>query len=177
MKTRLIITSIVLCFCNHFLKAQDTITRDMIYHATVRILSDPSFNYSGTLFEVNDSSISISSRRIKDLNSGNVEAVRFPVEDLEYIYTNKAGSGGKGALIGAASGVALGALFGAVTANSTILSAGENMAVFGSFGFVVGAPLGFIYGKAAGHKTTRINGSMDEFNVNKEILKDYAIKK
>jgi hypothetical protein len=78
----------------------------MIYKTTVRILSDPSFSCYGALYEVNDSSISISSRRVEDYYSGNVETLRFPIEDVKVIYTHKPRSSGRGALIGAASGVA-----------------------------------------------------------------------
>ena len=177
MKTRLIITSIILCGCGYFLKAQDTVTRDMIYKTTVRILSDPSFTCNGALYEVKDSSISISSRRIKDYYSGNVESLRFPVEDIKVIYTNKPGNGKRGAKIGAVTGVAFGMLFGAAIANQGMLGVGGSMLFYASFGLVIGTPTGFIVGKISGHKRTPINGSKDEFNLNKDKLKDYAIKK
>ena len=176
MKTRLIITGIILCACVYFLKAQDTITRDMIYKTTVRILSDPSFTCYGALYEVKDSSISISSRRLKDYNSGKVEALTFPVNDLNVIHTNKPGNGRRGALKGAAYGFAAGAFFGLISASGTIFSPAGNMLFFGSAGLAVGIPSGYIIGKIAGHKRTKINGSMVEFNRNKDKLKDYAIK-
>ena len=115
MRSSLIIASLVLSCCVHSLKAQDTITRDMIYKTTVRILSDPSFSCYGALYEVNDSSISISSRRIKDYNSMEVETLRFPMEDINVINIHKPGYGRKGALIGAASGIAVGVLLGVVS--------------------------------------------------------------
>lgn len=177
MKTRLIITSIILCGCSHFLKAQETITRDMIYKTTVRILSDPSFTCYGALYEVNDSSISISSRRIKDYYSGNVESLRFPVGDVKVIYTNKPGNGRRGALKGVVYGVALGTLLGLINTSQTILPPGGDMLLGATCGLIVGAPAGFIVGKIAGHNRTQINGSMDEFNLNKDKLKDYAIRK
>jgi len=177
MKTKLIIISIIFCGCAYFLKAQDTVTRDMIYKTSVRILSDPSFACYGALYEVNDSSISISSRRIEDYYSGNVEALRIPVEVLNVIYITENGYGRRGAWIGAASGVAFGALFGAATAWGTIFGPGANMAIFASFGFVVGVPTGFIVGKIASHKRTAIKGSMDKFNLKKDQLTNYAIKK
>jgi len=177
MKTRLLIASIILCSCMNSMNAQDPVTRDMIYKTTVRILSDPSFNCYGALYEVNDSSIAISSRRLKDYNLGKVETLRFPVGDLKLIYTNKPGNGGKGARIGAISGVALGALFGLAAKDAGMLGAGGSMLFYASFGLVIGTPTGFIVGKIAGHKRIPINGSMDEFNLNKDKLKDYAIKK
>ena len=177
MKTRLLISSIILCVCTPFLNAQDTITRDMIYRTTVRILSDPSFTCYGALYEVNDSSISISSRRLKDYNSGKVETLRFPVEDLKIIYTDKPGNGRRGVWKGAVYGAASGALFGLVTASNTILSPAGNMAICALGGIVIGVPTGFAIGKIAGHKRTAINGSMDKFNLNRDKLNEYAIKK
>ena len=177
MKASIIIVCIILSSCGHSLRAQDTITRDMIYHALVRILSDPSFKCYGALYEVNDSSILISSRRLKDYNSGNVEALRFPIEDVKVIYVDKPGSGGRGALKGAAYGVALGTLFGVLSGGNAVLRRGDAMLGGAVGGFVVGVPTGFIVGKIEGHKRTPINGSMDEFNLNKDKLKDYAIKK
>jgi len=177
MKTRIIITGILLCGCSHFLRAQDTVTRDMIYKTSVRILSDPHFVCRGALYEVNDSSISISSRRLEDYYGGKVEALRFPVEDLNVIYTYKPG-GGLGALKGAAYGVALGALFGLISGGNAVFTRGEATGLWAAGGFLVGVPTGFIVGKTRGHKKrTPIYGSMDEFNLNKDKLKEYAIKK
>jgi hypothetical protein len=143
----------------------------------VRILSDPSFKCKGALYEVKDSSISISSRRMQDYNSGKVESLSFPVEDLKVIHTRKYGNGRKGAWIGAVSGFAAGALLGLVAWDDTMLGPAGTVAFYASCGTLFGTPIGFIVGKRAGHKKTRINGSMDEFNLNKDKLKDYAIKK
>lgn len=177
MKSRLIWIGIFLCGCGHFLTAQNTVTRDRIYKTSVRILSDPSFTCYGALYEVKDSSITISSRYLKHYNSGKVESVIFPVADLKVIHTNKPRNGLRGAKIGAITGAAFGMLFGAATANNTILGPAGSMAFFGSFGLVLGAPAGFAVGKITGHQRTPINGSMDEFNLNRDKLKDYAIKK
>jgi hypothetical protein len=177
MRTSIIIASIILCICGHSLKAQGTITREMIYKTSVRILSDPSFKCKGALYEVKDSSISISSRRMQDYNSGKVESLSFPVEDLKVIHTRKYGNGRKGAWIGAVSGFAAGALLGLAAWDDTMLGPAGTVAFYASCGLLFGTPIGFIVGKRAGHKKTRINGSMDEFNLNKDKLKDYAIKK
>ena len=177
MRTSKTIACLILCCCANSIKAQDTLTRNMIYKTTVRILSDPSFKCKGALYEVKDSSISISSRRIEDYNSGKVESLSFPVGDLKLIHTRKTGNGGKGAWIGAVSGLAAGALLGLAATNGTLLSPAGDMALYGSFGALLGTPIGFTVGRIAGHKKTRINGSMDEFNLNKDELTDYAIKK
>jgi hypothetical protein len=177
MRTSIIIASIILCSCGHSLKAQGTITREMIYKTSVRILSDPSFKCKGALYEVKDSSISISSRRIQDYNSGKVESLSFPVEDLKVIHTRKYGNGRKGTWIGAVSGFAAGALLGLAAWDDTMLGPAGTVAFYASCGLLLGTPIGFIVGKSAGHKKTRINGSMDKFNLKKDELTDYAIKK
>ncbi len=176
MRSSLIIASLILSICVHSLKAQDTITRDMIYRTTVRILSDPSFSCYGALYEVNDSSISISSRRIKDYYSREVEALRFPMEDINVINIHKPGYGRKGALIGAASGIALGVLMEAVS-DPGYSTRGLMVAGGAAMGLIVRAPTGFIAGKIAGYNHIPIKGSRDEFDLNKEELKEYAIKK
>jgi hypothetical protein len=177
MRTSKTIACLILCCCIHTLNAQDNITREMIYKTSVRILSDPSFKCKGALYEVKDSSISISSRRIQDYNSGKVESISFPVEDLKVIHTRKYGNGRKGTWIGAVSGFAAGALLGLAAWDDTMLGPAGTVAFYASCGTLFGTPIGFIVGKRAGHKKTRINGSMDEFNLNKDRLKDYAIKK
>jgi hypothetical protein len=161
----------------NLMNAQDTVTQKRIYKTKVRILSDPSFTSYGVLYEVNDSSILISSRRLKHYNSGDVETSRFPVGDLKLIHTRKKGNGGKGAWIGAVSGVALGALIGMASGGNGVLNTGDATAIGAVFGFVVGVPTGFISGRIAGHKKIPINGSMDEFNLIKDELTDYAIQK
>ena len=177
MRTSIIIAGLIIRCCANSIKEQDTITRKRIYKTTVRILSDPSFKCKGALYEVKDSSISISSRQIQDYNSGKVESLSFPVEDLKVIHTRKYGNGRKGAWIGAVSGFAAGAMLGLAAWDATMLGPAGTVAFYASCGLLFGTPIGFIVGKSAGHKKTRINGSMDEFNLNKDRLKDYAIKK
>lgn len=89
MKTRLLIIVIISCGCGHFLTAQDTLTREMIYKSSVQLLSDPSFDCRGALYEASGSSISISSKCIEDYYSGKVETSRFPAGDFKFIHTQK----------------------------------------------------------------------------------------
>ena len=71
----------------------------------------------------------------------------------------------------------MGTLYGVLSGGNAVLNRGEAMFVGAVGGFVVGVPTGFIVGKIVGHKRTPINGSMDEFNLNKDKLKGYSIKK
>jgi hypothetical protein len=79
----------------------------MIYKTSVKIVSDPSFKCYGALYEVNDSSISISSKRVKDYYNGNLELTKLPVEDVKFILTPTPGSGRRGAWREADFGAAL----------------------------------------------------------------------
>ena len=117
MKTRLLIISIILCACGQFLTAQDTITREMIYKSTMRILSDPSFDYQGDLYEVNGSSISLSSICFQNYYSGNHEKSGFPAGNFNFIQTQKPLNGKKETWKEVASGIACAVLFEVLTDN------------------------------------------------------------
>ena len=54
---------------------------------------------------------------------------------------------------------------------------GEAIGVLAVSGLIVVAPTGFIVGNIAGHKRIPINGSMDRYNLYKDELKGYSIKK
>jgi hypothetical protein len=82
----------------------------MIYKTSVKIVSDPSFKCYGALYEVNDSSISISSKRVKDYYSGNLELSKLPVENYNFNWTQQPGSDRRGAWIEADFGAAIRAL-------------------------------------------------------------------
>ena len=95
--------------------AQDTIKREMIYKTSVKLISDPSFRCYGALYEVHDSSISISGHRVKDYYSGDLKLTKLPVEDVKFILTPTPGSGRRGAWIEADLGAALRALIEALS--------------------------------------------------------------
>jgi hypothetical protein len=107
MRTSLIIASLTLYCCVNSMNAQDTITKEMIYKTSVKLISDPHFNCYGALYEVHDSSISILSHRVKDYYSGNLELTKLPVEDFKFILTPAPGSGRRGAWREADFGAAL----------------------------------------------------------------------
>ena len=132
MRTSKIIACLILSCCVHSLKAQDTIPRNvinkasiqlitdttfhsqvdkyMIYITTVKLISDPSFPCYGALYEINDSSLSISSHRVKDYYSRNLELTKLPVEDVNFTWTQQPGSDRRGAWIEADFGAAIRAL-------------------------------------------------------------------
>ncbi len=132
MRNSIIIACLILSCCVYSLKAQDTIPQNvmnkasiqlitdtafhsqvnkyMIYITTVKLISDPSFTCYGALYEVNDSSLSFSSHRVKDYYSRNLELTKLPVEDVNFTWTQQPGSDRRGAWIEADFGAAIRAL-------------------------------------------------------------------
>ena len=132
MRNSIIIACLILSCCVYSLKAQDTIPENvmnkdsiqlitdttfhsqvdkyMIYITTVKLISDPSFPCYGALYEINDSSLSISSHRVKDYYSRNLELTKLPVEDVNFTWIQQQGSDRRGAWIEADFGAAIRAL-------------------------------------------------------------------
>ena len=132
MRKSIIIACLILsCYLNS-MKAQDTIPQNvmnkdsiqlitdtafhsqvdkyMIYITTVKLIIDPSFTCYGALNEINDSSLSISSHRVKDYYSRNLELTKLPVEDVNFTWTQQPGSDRRGAWLEADFGAAIRAL-------------------------------------------------------------------
>ena len=66
MRKSIIIACLILsCYLNS-MKAQDTIPQNVMNKDSVKLIIDPSFTCYGALNEINDSSLSISSHRVKD---------------------------------------------------------------------------------------------------------------
>jgi len=158
--------------------SQETINRNMIYRTTILLISDPSFHCYGALYEVNDSSISISSHGIKDYD-GPQEVTEVYIDDIKLINTRKSFNIRKGLLFGAASGFVIGGLTGLIEGGHSnwfgSQTAWENAFETGA-GFMI---LGAITGALVGSTKIKIpiNGSMDNYNRNKDRLKGYSLKK
>ena len=97
MRKSIIIACLILsCYLNS-MKAQDTIPQNVMNKDSVKLISDPSFTCYGALYEVNDSSLSFSSHRVKDYYSRNLELTKLPVEDVNFTWTQQPGSDRRGA--------------------------------------------------------------------------------
>jgi hypothetical protein len=161
------------------MNAQYTIKRNMFYTAKVNLISDPySSQYKGALYQVNDSSIMISSsRRLKDYYVGysNFSVSEIEIIDIEAIKTLSKTRIRNGALIGAASGLFIGILMGLLS-EPNIIYTNEDMALMGGIGMI---PIGALTGGMIGSIgiNISINGSMDNFNRNKAKLIKYSLKK
>jgi len=88
-----------------------------IYITTMKLISDPSFTCYGALYEVNDSSLSFSSHRVKDYYNRNLELTKLPVEDFNFTWIHHSGSDKKGVWMDVDLGAALRAVMEGLSEN------------------------------------------------------------
>jgi len=185
MKAINIIVTIVLCFLNS-LNAQDSIQKKNIYRTWVYLNKDP-FEIKGALYEIKDSSISVSNSLVKKENS--TEGLKISELNIYYVETIKARRNnniGRGVLIGTASGLFTGAMIGLISGDDPPcdnlgcilyppLTAGEkalsNGVVLGICGAGVGALVGSFKIKIP------INGNIETFHKSQNRLRKYSYKK
>ncbi len=183
MKFINVIVLIVLCSLNS-LNAQDTIQNIKIQpkciYATWISLNNEPFKINGVLYEIKDSSILVSSTIFfKDYSKGRM--VNLHINNIETIKIRRIDRAGKGVLIGAITGFAVGGSIGIIsgddppTQHLLRFSAGQKALMYGcplAFGgAVIGGLIGSIKIKIP------INGSVNNYNRNKNQLIEYSIKK
>ena len=179
MKLINVIVLIALC-CLNSLNAQDTIHKNKIYRTWVSLNREP-FRFKGVLYEVNDSSILVSrSIVIKKNTIDRSEMANFNFSNIETIRTRKNNNIGKGILIGALSGFvtggAIGLISGADPPDSYFrFTAGENAILSGIVLGIIGADIGGVIGSLK--IKIPINGSINNFNSNKNKLRGYSVNK
>ena len=121
----------------------------------------------GAIFELQDSSILLSSSFVKeDYYSGNYTVSKILIEDIKLIQTRKPGGGGKGLVLGGGIGFSVGALLGAMGGNDDpglfSYTAGEKAVIGGVTLGAIGGVLGLIIGSVK--IKIPINGSMDMYH-------------
>lgn len=170
---------IVLC-CLNSLNAQDTIQKKKIYRTWVSLNSEP-FKFKGVLYEVKDSSILVSrSLVIKEYLSDRSEMVNLNINNIEIIRTRKNNNIGKGILIGALSGFIAGGAIGLISGDDPPdsflpFTAGAKAMITGVLLSVAGADIGGVIGSFK--VKIPINGSIDNYNRNKNKLRGYSVIK
>lgn len=178
MKKFYLIAIIVLCFL-YSLNAQDSIQPKKIYNTWISLNSAP-FNIKAVLYETKDSSISVSSSVVKqDYSTGNFEISNLHINEIETIKIRRKGSVGRGVWIGALAGCALGGIIGLASGDDPpgIMSfSAEDKAILGGFtGTFFGGGIGAIMGIIK--VEIPINGSISNYNNQKNKLRKYSIKK
>lgn len=183
MKASIIIVSLLICCYVNSVDAQETVTRKMINSTSVTLISDPSLHNYGALYQIKDSSVLIShSKWLKDYTKGNsnFNVSEIEIIDIQIIKILSKTKARKGALIGAASGFAV---MGGITMILNELEGGSSWISFPSWQVglangIVFAPVGAFFGAIIGSFSVKIpiNGSMDNYNRNKDRLKEYSLK-
>lgn len=184
MRTSTLIVCLVLYGCANSIYAQDKITGKMISPTSVKLISDPSFQIQGALYQVKDSSILIShSTWLRDYSKGyhNFRVSEIEIIDIQMIRTLSKTKARKGALIGAVSAfVVMGGI--AMIANEIEGDSGWFSFPSWQVGLANGilfAPAGAFVGVIIGSINIKIpiNGSMSNYNRNKTQLIKYSLMK
>ncbi len=178
MKTINVIALIVFC-CLNSIHAQETIKKNKVYRTWITMNSEP-FKVKGFLYEINDSSISVAnSKIIKEYSTVRFQVAKLHIIDIEKIKTRRNNSIGRGIWIGAVTGFVVGGIIGlvdgddpagflAMTAGEKAIKAGVALSIGGA---VIGGLIGTIKIRIP------IDGSMNNYNRNKNKLNKYSIKK
>ena len=179
-----VIALIVLCSLNS-LYAQDTIQKIKIHRTWISLKSEP-FKIKGVLYEIKDSSILVSrSVVIQDYSTDRFEIAKLNIKNIETIKTRRKNSIGNGVLIGVVSGFVVGGLMGLIDGDDPPctpgswfcwrITAGQKALMMGVPLAVCGAGIGALIGSVK--VVIPINGSISNYNRNKNKLRKYSIKK
>ena len=184
MKYPVVISLTVLC-CLSTVNAQDTIQKNKIYRAWISLSSEP-FKTKGILYEIKDSSILVTSPAfIKDYSMDRSEIVQLNITNIETIRIRRKNSIGKGVLIGAVTGFAVGGLIGLISGNDPPCdsqsficlryTAGEKALLAGIPLSAGGAGIGALIGSIK--VQIPINGNINNYTKNKNKLTEYSFIK
>lgn len=152
-----------------------------LYKTWISLNQQP-YKVNGTLYDVRDSSILVSSSlSIKDYNTNNFEVTDISVFEIKNINVRKKNKVGKSALIGAAVGITVGAIAGYSMGDDESsgpwdlynYSAEQNALGGAVAGGIIGAGLGAAIGLIK--VKIPINGSMDNYHDNKAKLREYSL--
>ncbi len=180
MKTIILIAFIGLC-CMNSLNAQDSIQakdsnqKIKIFRTWVSLKSDP-YKIKGVLYQIKDSSILVSnSANKKDYSMGQFEVVEIQISNIRKIKIRRKNSMVNGIWIGALSGFVVGGVLGLMSDDSDYMSSEATAIYGGAFFAAIGSGVGGLLGLIK--IGIPINGSMDNYNISKDKLRKYSIKK
>ncbi len=158
-----------------FIQEKDSNQKIKICRIWVSLKSNP-YKIKGVLYEVKDSSILVSNSALKkDYSMGQFEVVEIQISDIRKIKIRRENSVVNGIWIGALSGFVVGGTMGLMTDDSDYFSS-EATAIYGGALFsVIGAGVGGFLGLI--QIGIPINGSMNNYNINKDKLRKYSINK
>jgi hypothetical protein len=167
----------MLLYIPFFLCAQeDTIPK--IYRALITFNNNPQKVKEGVLYEIKDSSVSITnSFSRKDFLSGNFNVTTIHYNNIYKINVRRNNSIVVGFFLGAAAGFGTGAIIGGSQGDDPPvgvfrMTAGGKAVVIGTLCSIPGAIIGGFIGDI--RIKIPINGSIQTFNKNKEQLRKYS---
>ncbi len=172
MKKKLL-TLLMIALTTIGLFAQESSTRLKIYRTWVSLNREP-FKIEGSLYQINDSSIVVSSSfKRQDYAENKYEIVEKHIDDIETIKTRRYRSIEAGAWLGAFTGFTVGFVTGVSTAEYSYLDELQVGLILGIPSAVAGAALGAIGGSFK--RKIPIHGSIDYYNRSKNKLREYSI--
>jgi hypothetical protein len=143
-------------------------------------LNNTIFNVKGTLYKIKDSSILVMKVAEKNVYSvDRSEMIKIQVNYTETIKVRRNGNIGRGFLIGALSGVAVGTMIGFIKGDDPkeywIRFSAEDYALI--YGITLGIGGGLLGGAIGSAKIKiPINGSFENFNKERSRLKKYSLQ-
>ena len=180
MKTSKIIALLIMCSLSS-LNAQETTQKIKIYETWVSLNMEP-FKIKGALYEIKDSSITITnSLKIEDYSINNFEMVNVHVKNIGSINIRRKGSVVNGIIGGALTGLIIGVAGGLLSGGdncppgSYCLFTAKDLAIiygvsFAALGTGIGAAIGSVKVKIP------INRSNHNYKLNNKRLKEYAFR-
>jgi hypothetical protein len=192
MKTLIAIAIFSLYCLQTTLGQTDSTENRKIYQTWIYTLDSPRLS-TGVLYEIQDSSVTLSNRNFSRKGSpGKVDMTQLDVRSIDVIKLRKKGNVSKGILFGSLAGLVLGGAldliyysswqkpkednslesFAAATTSSALFAV--NASLIGVLCLGTGIGIGAIIGSAK--INIPINGSQDQFDENKSALNVYSIK-
>jgi hypothetical protein len=182
---KLWVTMVVLCiFYSLSAQTDSSNIRSGTYEKKLKIyktwisLNNTSNILTGVLYEINDSSISVSNSILReDYSTGKFELSKINFNNIDLVKIRMKNNPVRVALAGAAIGLAAGGLIGLISGDdpSGLLSfsAGEKAMLYGLAFGVGGAGIGALEGLVK--INIPIKGRMENFKRNKSRMKKYSI--
>ena len=185
MKAISIIAMIVLCILNT-MNAQDTIQKNKIYRTWVYLNKDP-FEIKGALYEIKDSSLSVSNSLVKkEFSTEGLKNAELNIINVETIKLRRNNNIVRGVLIGTGAGLVTGAMIGFISGDDPPcdnlgcilyppLTAGQKALSNAAFLGICGAGAGALVGSFK--IKIPINGNIETFHKSHSRLRKYSYRK
>ncbi|MBL6964616.1 MAG: hypothetical protein ISR55_12395 [Bacteroidetes bacterium] len=142
-------------------------------------LRSPPQKLKGSLYQLNDSSMAlVTNELIKQNFYCEKESMMFKIDQVKMIKIRRKGSVEKGVLIGALSGVAIGAIWGIIEGSNKPgqiqITVAERAALRGVTCMLPAAAIGALFGSIS--VEIPINGSQGTYEKNRKKLEKYSVK-